>query len=120
MCFSHKRVTKIVIERNELLRAAFKCHFAKLINNLDMLLCTDESSKDDWTVSHQGGYAWLGKHCPVCAQFIWGRRYSILPVLSIKGYIAYEVFDGPVMQEQFISFLCEHIVSSTVTSLIIH
>ena len=50
---SRKRVTKIAIERNELLRAAFKCRFAELVDNLDMLLCIDESSKDDRTVSRR-------------------------------------------------------------------
>jgi hypothetical protein len=116
LLFTRKQVTRVAIERNELLRAAFKCRFAELVHNLDMLICIDESSKDERTVARQWGYACLGKRCPICARFVRGTRYSILPVLGIDGYLACEVFDGPVTGERFIGFLREHVVSHSFVS----
>ena len=115
--FTCKQVTKIEIERNELLCVAFKCHFADLVSNINMLICIDESSKDEQTVACWWGYAQLGRHCPVCTWFVWGFWYSILPVLGIDGYLAVEIYEGPVTSEQFIIFLCEHVVSIIILSL---
>jgi hypothetical protein len=120
LLFTHKQVTRVAMERNELLRAAFKCRFAELVHNLNMLLCIDESSKDERTVSRRWGYARLGKRCPVRTRFIRGTRYSILPVMGIDGYLAYEVFEGPVTGERFIGFLREHVVSFSFTSVTVH
>ncbi|KAF8330403.1 uncharacterized protein EI90DRAFT_2892951, partial [Cantharellus anzutake] len=36
-------------------------------------------------------------------------RYSILPVMGIGGYLACEVFEGPITGERFIGFLREHV-----------
>ena len=83
---SHKRVSKIALERNELLRAAYMCHYADLVHTPDMLMCIDESSKDERTVARRWGYARLGKRCPSRQRFIRGTRYTILPVLGIDGY----------------------------------
>ncbi|KAF8341501.1 uncharacterized protein EI90DRAFT_2905472 [Cantharellus anzutake] len=70
-----------------------------------MLICIDESSKDECTVACQWGYAWLGKRCPVRSRFVRGTRYSILPVLGVDGYLAYEVFEGLVTGDRFVEFV---------------
>ena len=107
---SHKQVSKIALERNELLCAAYMCHYANLVHTPDMLMCIDEGSKDERTVAWRWGYARPGKWCPSRQHFIWGTWYTILPVLGIDGYLACEVFEGAVTREMFLQFLQEHVV----------
>ncbi|KAF9509001.1 hypothetical protein BS47DRAFT_1302023, partial [Hydnum rufescens UP504] len=73
MCISHKHISKEASEWNDLLCAAFVNEVARLVPNSDMLLCVDESSKDDHTMTWQWGYSCLGTECIVCQPFICGR-----------------------------------------------
>ncbi|KAG2351152.1 hypothetical protein BDR07DRAFT_1321117, partial [Suillus spraguei] len=43
--------------------------------------------------------------------FVRGKRYSILPILTLDGIIAYDIIEGPVTSERFVRFLREHVVS---------
>ncbi|KAF9516892.1 hypothetical protein BS47DRAFT_1314739, partial [Hydnum rufescens UP504] len=78
MCFSRKQVSKEAREQNELLQVAFVNQAAELIPNPDMLLCVDESSKDDHTVARRWGYSRVGTRCIVREPFVHGKRFSIL------------------------------------------
>ena len=42
--------------------------------------------------------------------FLWGKKYSILPALSVNGIVALDIFEGSVNQECFIGFLRDHLV----------
>ncbi|KAF9515293.1 hypothetical protein BS47DRAFT_1293983, partial [Hydnum rufescens UP504] len=50
LSISHKEVTVAAKECNELLHVAFLNKVAELVTHPNMLLCTDESSKDDQVV----------------------------------------------------------------------
>ena len=39
-----------------------------------------------------------------------GRRYTILPVLTLDGLITWDIIEGSVTVEHFLQFLCEHVV----------
>ncbi|KAF9503359.1 hypothetical protein BS47DRAFT_1309906 [Hydnum rufescens UP504] len=75
-----------------------------------MLLFTDESSKDDKTVSWRWGYSRIGSRCYSHEPFVRGKHYTILPLLSIDGYLACEVFEGSVTGKMFEKFLLTHVV----------
>ncbi|KAJ8587036.1 hypothetical protein M405DRAFT_697948, partial [Rhizopogon salebrosus TDB-379] len=36
-------------------------------------------------------------------------RYSILPILTLNGIIAYDIIEGPVTSERFVQFLREYL-----------
>ncbi|KIK36704.1 hypothetical protein CY34DRAFT_39772, partial [Suillus luteus UH-Slu-Lm8-n1] len=40
-------------------------------------------------------------------------RYSILPILTLDGIIAYDIIEGPVTSERFVQFLQEHVLPLT-------
>ena len=44
--------------------------------------------------------------------FVRGQRFSILPVLTMDGIIAHEIFPGSVTSEMFARFLRDHVVGS--------
>ncbi|KAF9504029.1 hypothetical protein BS47DRAFT_1308895, partial [Hydnum rufescens UP504] len=76
MCISHKHISKEASEWNDLLHAAFVNEVARLVPNSDMLLCVDESLKDDCTMAQWWGYSHLGTECIVHQPFIHGRQYQ--------------------------------------------
>ncbi|KDQ52474.1 hypothetical protein JAAARDRAFT_138493, partial [Jaapia argillacea MUCL 33604] len=42
-----------------------------------------------------------------------GKRYSILPILTLDGIVAYDIIEGSVTSEQFVQFLREHVIPLT-------
>jgi hypothetical protein len=50
---------------------------------------------------------------PRCVQrkcFIRGKRFSILPIITLDGIIAHDIIEGSVMSEQFVEFLHKLVV----------
>lgn len=108
---TRKRVSRQACEWNEILRAAFMNRMAEVVTCWEMLLCINESAKDERTVGRQFGYARLGQECPVQQTFVRGTRYSILSILSVDGYVAAGVYKGSVDRKAFLQFLREEVVS---------
>ena len=44
--------------------------------------------------------------------FIRGKRFTILPALTLEGYIALDIMEGSCTKERFQSFILAQIVSS--------
>ena len=108
--FSHKRVSAKAIERNELLRAAFMNKIGTEVPDPTMLMFTDETTKDKRTSFRRNGWAKVGKRCVQRKYFVRGRRYSILPVLTLDGLITWDIIEGSVTSERFVEFLRENVV----------
>ncbi|KDQ55614.1 hypothetical protein JAAARDRAFT_91352, partial [Jaapia argillacea MUCL 33604] len=41
------------------------------------------------------------------------KRYSILPILTMDGIIAYDIIEGLVTSEWFVQFLRDHVIPLT-------
>jgi transposase len=108
--YTHKNVTVLAAERNELRRAAFMNHIAEIVMNNDMLMFTDESAKDWRTVACRHGWALAGQRCLQRQPFIRGERYSILLVLTLDGFMTYDIIYGSVTSARFLQFLREFVV----------
>lgn len=80
------------------------------VPNPNMLLFIDESAKDERTSFRKYGRAAKGTPCIQRQCFIRGIRYTILPVLTLDGIIAYDIIEGSVTGERFIQFLKDHVV----------
>jgi hypothetical protein len=52
----------------------------------------------------------VGKRCVQRKCFVRGRRYSILPVLTLDGLITWDIIEGSVTSERFVEFLRENVV----------
>jgi transposase len=77
------------------------------------LMFIDESAKNDRIYARRYGWSRVGTRCVQRACFVRGKRYSILPVLTLDGIIAYDIIEGSVTSERFVRFLREFVVSSS-------
>jgi len=76
----------------------------------------DESSKDNRTIYHHYGRAPAGQRALVLdAEFVLGDRWSILPALSLDGYIAARVVPGSVDAAEFFDFITEDVVRTVMS-----
>jgi transposase len=116
--FSNKDVTGHALERNSELRAVFMNRIADQVPDPNMLMFGDEASKDERTLAHRRGWSLRGTRCIQRKCFVRGRRFSILPILSLDGIIAYDIIEGSVTSERFVQFLWELVVCSGLISLV--
>lgn len=104
-----KQMRRYAAERDEEERqqwwADFKAHFTA-----DQIICLDESSKDGRTLYRKYGRAPAGERPTEVAPLERGTRYSILPALSLDGYIALRVVEGSVDGSEFFDFVLNDVV----------
>jgi hypothetical protein len=43
---------------------------------------------------------------------MWGKRFSILPIITLDGIITHDIIEGSVTTEKFVDFLRELVVFS--------
>ena len=82
-----------------------------IVTNLDMLMFSDEAAKDECTPVRRRGWSEQGSRCVQKKCFIRGHYFSILPILTLDGIVAYDIIKGSVTSEKFIQFLRELVVS---------
>ena len=56
------------------------------------------------------GWSHLGARCVQRKCFVRGRRFLILPIITLDGIILHDIIEGSVTSEQFVEFLCELVV----------
>lgn len=108
--FTHKCVSGRALERNNQLRAVFMNRIADQVPDPNMLMFGDEASKDERTSTRRKGWSLMGTRCIQRRCFVRGRRFSILPILTLDGIIAYDIVEGSVTSERFVQFLRELVV----------
>jgi hypothetical protein len=95
------------LERNDTLRAAFMNQISAEVPDMNMVMFTDQSAKDDRSDRRRKGWSLVGTRCVQRQCFIRGIWYSILPVLTLDGIIAFDIIEGSVTSERFVQFLGE-------------
>uniref|UniRef100_A0A0W0FAC0 Tc1-like transposase DDE domain-containing protein n=1 Tax=Moniliophthora roreri TaxID=221103 RepID=A0A0W0FAC0_MONRR len=76
----------------------------------DEFVFIDESGKDGHTMIHNYGRAPKGSTPEVEVNHDRGIRYSILPALTLDGYIALHVVEGSVDSEEFFDFIISDVI----------
>ena len=109
--FTNKGVSGRAYERNDQLRAVFMNNIADIVTNPDMLMFGDEAAKNERTTARRRGWSVQGSRCVQRKVFVRGRRFSILPILTLDGIIAYDIIEGSVTSDRFLQFLRELVVS---------
>ena len=71
----------------------------------------DESSKDGRTIFRKYGQSVQGEHPVNQVVQDRGTQYSILPAITVDGYIAVRVVEGSVDGAEFIDFVLNDLVS---------
>jgi transposase len=80
----------------------------------------DESSKDDRTLARHFGRALVGERPVEVTPLDRGIRYSILPALSLDGYIALRVVEGSVDGGEFYDFVVNDVVCMFYRGIVSH
>lgn len=111
LLISRKCISARALERNDLLRAAFMNRIATEVPDPEMFMFIDESAKNERTTGRTRGWARVGHRCIQQRRFVRGQRYSILPVLTLDGIVAYDIIEGSVTAARFLEFLRDLVVS---------
>ncbi|CAJ0631680.1 17689_t:CDS:2 [Entrophospora sp. SA101] len=108
---TRKKITKAAKERNELVRGFFILTIGSYYSP-EQLIFLDESSKDERSISCSYGYSFRNQPINQKVVFIRGKRFTILPALTLEGYIALDIMEGNCTKERFRSFILAQIVNS--------
>jgi hypothetical protein len=101
---------KAAKERSELLRADF-IYTIGIEFQPEQLIFLDESSKDERTLIRNYGYSFINHIVTKKVVFLRGIRYTILPALTIVGFIACDIIKGSCSKERFRTFILSEVVS---------
>ena len=77
----------------------------------EQLIFIDESAKDEHTLCRQYGYSQRNQAAIKKVVFLRGKRYTILPALSLDGIIALDIMEGSCNKERFRNFILSRVVS---------
>ena len=83
---------------------------ADLVTDPEMLMFGDEAHKDERMSDRWTGWSQQGLRCIQRKCFVWGKRFFILPILTLDGIIAHDIVEGSVTSERFVEFLQELVV----------
>ena len=90
-----------------------------LRDNADQLIFIDESSKDERTLTRLYGYSSINTRAKKSVVFIRGKRYTILPALSLEGFIAVDIMEGSCDKGRFQTFVLTQLVNIFILLLFI-
>jgi transposase len=107
---THKILRKAAAERDDQARAEWLIHITSNYTARQMVVL-DESSKDGRTILRKYGRALSGQDPFLELSFDRGIRYSILPALTLDGYIAVRVVEGSIDGAEFYDFVVNDVVS---------
>jgi hypothetical protein len=74
------------------------------------LIFIDESAKDERSLSRFYGYAPVNTRAQKKVVFVRGKRYTILPALSLDGFVAMDIFEGSCDRIKFNNFILNQLV----------
>jgi len=106
---TRKKIQKAAIERSEALRG-FYLYNIGINYTSEQLIFVDETSKDERTLTRLYGYSPINTRAKKSVVFVRGKRYTILPALSLEGFIAVDVIEGSCDKERFQTFILTQVV----------
>ena len=115
---TRKKIQKAAKERSNILRGVYLYHIG-MDYNADQLIFIDESSKDERTLTRLYGYSSINTRAKKSVVFIRGKRYTILPALSLEGFIAVDIMEGSCDKERFQTFVLTQLVNIFILLLFI-
>ncbi|KAJ8475072.1 hypothetical protein ONZ45_g15735 [Pleurotus djamor] len=102
--FTLKKITKNACERSAEKRAAFRYEYGIQFTP-EQTVFVDESSFDRRTGVRNRGWTPRGERLSSNVFFVRGRRYSLLPALSLQGIIHVKIVEGSFTSRLFYEFI---------------
>ena len=106
---TRKKIQKVAKERSEALRG-FYLYNIGLHYTSEQLIFIDETAKDERTLTRLYGYSPINTRAQKNVVFVRGTRYTILPALSLEGFIAVDIMEGSCNKERFQTFVLTQLV----------
>jgi transposase len=107
---TYKRLKRIAAERDDAYRADW-LHNMTSNYEANQLVFLDEPSKDDRVILRRYGWAIQGQPAIKNVSLNRGIRYSVLPALTIDGYMAVRAVEGSIDGAEFYDFVLNDVVS---------
>jgi transposase len=76
----------------------------------DQLVFLDESAANERTGDRKFGWSPIGTACGVSRSIKRSERWSLLPALTIDGYLSYTITQGSITTEDFEAFVGEQVL----------
>ena len=106
------KLQKAALERNELVHvyylAIISDHYTR-----NQLIFLDESAKDERSLSRLYKYSPRNTPAQKKVVFVRGKRYTILPAITMEGFVAVDIFEGSCDKKKFVDFVLGQVVSNT-------
>ena len=77
---------------------------------LEQLVFIDETSKDERSLSRAYGYSVKNTRVEKNVVFVRRKKYTILPALTLDGFIAGDIIEGSCDKERFQTFILTQVV----------
>jgi len=107
------KLQKAALERNEIVHAHYLAIIGKYYTR-NQLIFLDESAKDDRSLSRLYGYSLRNMPVQKKVVFIQGKRYIILPALTLEGFVAVDIFEGSYNRKRFVDFVFGQVVNNNL------
>jgi len=102
--FTMKKITRVAAERSAQKRLEYLARIGEY--NAEQLIFVDESSVDRRTTYRQRAWSFRGTKAQRKAFFVRGRRFSVLPALSLRdGILHCDIVEGSFCTETFLKFI---------------
>lgn len=104
MGYTRKKITKVALERSEERRMQYVLRMGSNYQPRQLVF-VDESSFDRRTAIR--GFAWAlrGERIRRSCFYVRGKRYSILPALSLDGMLHCDIVEGSYNAARFVDFV---------------
>ena len=112
------KLHKATLERNDIMCANYLGIIGEhYVSN--QLIFLDESAKDERSLSRLYGYSPRNTRAHKKVVFVWEKRYTILPALTLEGFVAVNIFEGACDWKRFVDFVLDQVVNNNYTGLLI-
>ncbi|GBB83722.1 hypothetical protein RclHR1_01040027 [Rhizophagus clarus] len=108
---TRKKIQKASKERSDILRGVYLYNIG-MNYTAEQLIFIDESAKDERTLTRLYGYSSINTRAKKSVVFVRGKRYTILPALSLEGFIAVDIMEGSCDKERFKTFVLTQLVNN--------
>ena len=83
----------------------------------NQLIFLDESAKDERSLSRLYEYSPYNIHAYKKVVFVHGKQYTILPALTLEGFVAIDIFEGSCDRKRFVNFVLNQVVCINIIIL---
>lgn len=76
----------------------------------ERLIFIDETAKDKRTLTRLYNYSSINTRAKKNVVFVREKRYTILPALSLEGFVTVDIMEGSCDKERFQTFILTQLV----------